>query len=172
MSTTTHTHRFALDQNFPTPLLEALRPFIREVDLVSVRDLDGRLPELRDWELLLSLYHWRPRIDGLVTADSSMTSLPREMCVVAQTRLSLIVAAEAGHDPLKAAGLLLLHLPHICEQSRIDRAQIWSLRSIQRPPVKPHEYLERIAKRERKTVEEVRDEHALSQAELALNPLG
>lgn len=164
--------RFALDQNFPTPVVAALRAYLIEAELVSVRDIDERLARMDDWELLLSLYHWRPRLDGLITTDSSMTSLPREMCVLAQTRLTLVVTAEAGHDPLKATGLVLAHLPTICKQSKPDLAQIWTLRAVVRPHETPERYLETIAKRERKAIEKLRAEHRLSPAELARDPLG
>lgn len=164
-------HRFALDQNFPTPAVEALRDLLIEAELVSIRDIDDRLSRMDDWELLLALHHRKPRIDGLITADSSMTSLPREMCVLAQTRLTLVVAAAVGHDPLKATGLVLAHLPNICKQSKPNLAQVWTLRATSRPHETPEHYLTAIAKRERRAIEKLRSEHRLSPAELGRDPL-
>ena len=78
---------FALDQNFPQPLAEAVGPFMPEVELVSIREIDQRLSDMEDWELLLALYHHERPWDGLVTTDSSMLNQPRELAVVRQTNL-------------------------------------------------------------------------------------
>ena len=78
-----------------------------------------------DWRLLLSLYHlgeW----DGMVSTDAKMLSLPRELAVIHQTRLTLIAVEQAGHDPVRAAGLLLVHLPAICRKSVRSTGQIWN----------------------------------------------
>lgn len=40
---------------------------------------------------------------------------------------------DAGHDPIKATGLLFTHLGHICGETRTYRAQIWSLVAKNRP---------------------------------------
>lgn len=39
---------FALDHNFPRPLVGALRDHIREAELVSIADIDPRMPDLDD----------------------------------------------------------------------------------------------------------------------------
>lgn len=163
--------RFALDQNFPTPAVKALREYLIEAELVSVRDIDPRLARMDDWELLLSLHHRIPRYDGLVTTDSSMIRLPRELCVLLQTKLKLVVAEEAGHDPLKATGLVFAYLPQICRQSKPNSAQIWTLRASLRTPVDPWEHLAGIAKREKKTATELHEHHKLTSDRLARDPL-
>jgi hypothetical protein len=117
--------RFALDQNFPTPVVDSLKAYLIEAELVSVRQIDPKLARMDDWELLLALHHSQPRCDGLITTDSSMTSLPRELAVLLQTKLTLVVAAESGHDPLKATGLVLAHLPQICCCWLRRSAEIW-----------------------------------------------
>ena len=48
--------RFALDQNFPTPIISVLREYLVEAELVSIRDIDSRMPTLDDWEILLALH--------------------------------------------------------------------------------------------------------------------
>ncbi len=95
--------RFALDQNFPQPILALLAEYLREeAELVPLAQIDKRLAEsVDDWRILLSL-HQRGDWDGLITTDSGMLSLPRELAVLMQTKLSLVVAEEAGHDPLRA----------------------------------------------------------------------
>ena len=115
---------FALDQNFPEPIIAALRDYIIEADLVPLRDIDSRLPRFKnDWEILLALHHHERPWDGLVTTDSSMATLPRELAALMQTCLTLVVAAESGHDPVKATGLLLAYLPGICNRTGDSRWQ-------------------------------------------------
>ena len=51
---------FALDQNFPEPVCKALEQWL-PADLVPVRQIDPRLSEVDDWQLLLALHQdWRP----------------------------------------------------------------------------------------------------------------
>ena len=96
---------FALDHNFPRPIVDALVEFSVEAELVRVDQIDDRMPDLDDWELLLALHHHDRAWDGLITTDSSMLQQPRELAVRLQTRLTLVVAMGSGHDPLKATGL-------------------------------------------------------------------
>jgi hypothetical protein len=63
-----------------------------------------------------------------------------------QTKLALVFSDEAGHDPLKAAGLVLAHLPAICKRTRPDVAQPWVLLAVARPHVDPWDQLRRVAK--------------------------
>jgi hypothetical protein len=114
---------FALDQNFPQPIVSALSEFMVEAELVALTDIDERLTELDDWEVLLALRHHEREWDGLLTTDTGMLSLPRELAVLMQTRLTLVVAHAAGHDPLKATGLVLTYLPWMAGQSRPNEAQ-------------------------------------------------
>jgi hypothetical protein len=83
---------FALDHNFPQPIVDALIDYQVEADLVRVDQMDSGMPDLDDWELLLALHrHPRPW-DGLITTDSSMLRQPQELAVLIQTRLTLVVA--------------------------------------------------------------------------------
>jgi hypothetical protein len=163
--------RFALDQNFPAPVVDALKEYLIEAELVSIRAIDPRLARVDDWQLLLALHLSSPRCDGLITTDSAMTSLPRELAVLMQTKLTLVIAAESGHDPLKATGLVLAHLPQICKRSKRDTPQIWSLRAATREHDDPWSYLQRIAKREKKTAQALMSEMRLSPQQLSKHPL-
>ena len=69
---------FALDENFPEPIVDMLAPFLVEAELVPLDRIDPRLPEMDDWELLLALHHHGREWDGLITTDSSMLKQPRE----------------------------------------------------------------------------------------------
>ena len=40
--------RFALDQNFPEPIVDALSTWL-EAELVPIRRIDQRMPTLDDW---------------------------------------------------------------------------------------------------------------------------
>jgi len=162
---------FALDQNFPEPIVEALNEYIVEAELVSVRDIDPQLAEIDDWEILLSLHHHERVWDGLITTDSGMLGQPREVAVVQQTNLTLVVAHDAGHDPIKATGLLFTHLGWISRETRTDRPEIWWLVAKNRPGHDPWEFIEKIARHTHRTADDVWREGRLTTAELTRNPL-
>ena len=80
---------FALDQNFPQPIVEALREYMTEAELVAVGDIDARLAaDVDDWEILLALHHHERDWDGLITTDSGMLTLPRELSSPSCRRIS------------------------------------------------------------------------------------
>ncbi len=124
-----------------------------------------------DWEVLLSLHHHVRTWDGLITTDSSVLNLPREMSVVRQTNLTLVAVHDAGHDPLKASGMLLAHLPYICTQTTPAEGQYWLLRTRNRPGRDPWEGLEQIARHQHRDVDELWEESKLTMSELAEDPL-
>ena len=114
---------FALDHNFPDPIVAILADFQAHADLVRIDQIDGaRLPDLDDWELLLALYHDERPWDGLITTDSSMLNQGPELAALIQTRLTLVVVRESGHNPVKASGLLFAHLEGICKANASGRA--------------------------------------------------
>jgi hypothetical protein len=104
---------FALDQNFPQPIVKVLQDYQVDAELVPLRAVDERMSELDDWELLLALRHHSRPWDGLITTDSSILFQALELSVLIQTRLTLVVTLEAGHNPVRAAGLLFTHLAGI-----------------------------------------------------------
>jgi hypothetical protein len=164
---------FALDQGFPQPIVERLREYLAdEVDLRPIAAIDARLTEdIDDWEILLALHHHAEHWDGLITTDSGMLALPRELAVVLQTKLSLVVVLEAGHDPVKATGILLAQLSGICNRTDRERGQIWSLRTVEKRPGDPWEELEAIAERQGVERTALWQEERLSDEELAHDPL-
>jgi len=148
-----------------------LREFMTEPELVAVGDIDPRLTDIDDWEVLLSLHHHAVGWDGLITTDSGMLSLPRELSALLQTRLTLVVADASGHDPLKATGLVLTYLPWIANQTRPDAAQLWVLRAANRPPEDPWHRLERIASRRHSSARALYNAERLTREELNRDPL-
>ena len=164
---------FALDHNFPVPIVDALAPMMPEAELVPISRIDPRLPGFRDdWRVLLALYHHARAWDGLVTTDSGMLSLPKELAVLHQTKLTLVVAEAAGHDPAKATGIVLAQLSGICKQTTPEHAQVWVLRTTQKEPERAWDQLSKIAKRQGKSIDEVFKSVRLSPVELDANPLG
>jgi hypothetical protein len=97
---------FALDQGFPLPIVDSLREwFEAEADMVPLSDVDARLTsEVEDWEIFLALHHHPEPWDGLITTDSGMLSLPRELAALMQTKLTLVDCLAVGHDPVRATG--------------------------------------------------------------------
>lgn len=162
--------RFALDEDFPDTIIEALGLGIPEAELVPIRRIDPRLRQMDDWKLLLSLYHFQDW-DGLLTTDSAMLRLPRELSVLHQTRLTLVVVQEAGHDPIRAAGLLLVHLPVICRKTVPSTGQIWKLSAQNKNHDDPYGELQKLALHRKTSVQDLFHAHRLTSEELSRNPL-
>jgi hypothetical protein len=68
----TRSSLFALDHNFPEPVLLGLAKAIPMAELVPIRTIRRELSELNDWELLLALHRDERPWDGLVTNDVGM----------------------------------------------------------------------------------------------------
>ena len=70
---------FALDHNFPEPVLAAFADVLPMVELVPIRAIDAAWTDLEDWELLLALHRHEHNWDRLITNDEDMLSLDEEM---------------------------------------------------------------------------------------------
>jgi len=163
---------FALDQNFPQPIVDGLAEYIIEAELVPLVRIDEKLATLEDWEVMLALNHHQRAWDGLITTDANMLALPRELAVLMQTKLTLVVSKESGHDPIKATGLLLAYLPGICQQTERERSQVWTLRAVQRPADDPWEKMEQLARRHATTASKLYAANKLNSKEMRRDPLG
>jgi hypothetical protein len=163
---------FALDHGFPQPIVDVLVDYTPDVELVRVDQIDERMPDLDDWQVLLALHHHDDPWDGLVTHDSSMVRTPESLAVLMQTRLTLVVAMEAGHDMLKATGLLFAYLPGILGRSDPATAQLWKLQAANRPHTNPWNELRSVAEHQDRHVNELWNEARLSPEEFGRNPLG
>ncbi len=75
---------FALDKNFPQPIVSVLSDFQADARLVPLDRIDPRMSTLDDWELLLALHHHAEPWDGLITTDSSMLAQGRELATLIQ----------------------------------------------------------------------------------------
>jgi hypothetical protein len=66
---------FALDHNFPEPLVQAVAPYLESfIELVPIRAIDGAWSTLADWEVLWAMHRHERNWDGLITADHRMKS--------------------------------------------------------------------------------------------------
>jgi hypothetical protein len=162
---------FALDKNFPQPIVSVLSDFQADAQLVPLDRVDTRMSTLDDWELLLALHHHSGAWDGLITTDSSMLAQGRELATLIQTKLTLVVAVASGHNPVKASGLLFAYLAGICQRTTPERAQVWRLNAVNRPHEEPWEFLKRFAEHNGRSADEVWPELKLSADALARNPL-
>jgi hypothetical protein len=115
---------------------------------------------------LLALHRRDEPWDGMITTDSSMLSLPKELSLLCQTKLTQIVAEETGHDPIRATGLVLAHIDGICKKTRRDVAQVWTLRTTTREHTPPWELLTRIAQRHGTTANDLYAAERLTADEL------
>ena len=137
----------------------------------SIRRIDKRMATLDGWEVLTALHADETDWDGLITTDAKMLSLPRELAVMSQTKLTLVVAEAVGHDPIKATGLVLAHLGRICEQTRPDTPQVWRLRTSTKPAEDPWDFLTRVAERRGSDAQELYAAERLSKRQLRRSPL-
>lgn len=138
---------FALDHNYPMPIIERARPYLRDVELVPIGDIDSRLPEFDDWELLLALHHHSLEWDGLVSNDTSMLDQERELAVLGYRHLTLVAPVAAGHDPIRSTGLVLAHIEDIASRTTSRKPQVWRLPGRTGGGHHPDQFLGRLAKK-------------------------
>ena len=95
-----------------------------------------------------------------------MLNVPEELAAILKTRLTVFAVEEAGHDPIKATGALLLDLPGALKKVDPHRAQVFRFKSRQPPPRDPWVELGRIAERQGKGTAQLYDEVKVTDAEL------
>ncbi len=135
---------FLLDQGFPDPSI----PPLPDIDLHPLRRIHPDLTRDReDWEVLREIKS-RGGADGLITLDAGMLNQAKEMVVLKQTRLTLVVFRDTNNDPLVAAGLLMLHAPEIARRLDRRRPELWVLRKSPAFPQSPWRRIEELASRE------------------------
>ncbi len=101
--------RLALDQNFPTPILDRIAPFLHDIEFVPLTHIDARLSRLGDRELIIALHQLK--WTGLVTNNYRMLQNPSELAAIIATKLSVFAVEGVGDDPIRATGAILLDLP-------------------------------------------------------------
>lgn len=153
---------FALDQNFPEPIIGALRTYQADSELEPLREIDPRMPTLDDRELLLALHRDPAAWDGLITTDSQMALQAPELVALIETKLSLVVVHGAGHNPVRATGLLFTHLAAICRLTSPNKPQLWILRANSPPPRDPWDELKLVANRQGQTADALLAAHRIA----------
>jgi hypothetical protein len=157
--------RLALDQNFPIPLLEAVRPYLPKDLLVeSIQRIDPRMSSLDDRPLLIALQ--QKRWDGLITNNYRMLYVREEVAAIVGTKLTIVAIEGLGHDPLRATGALLLELPSLADRIRPGKSNVFHIKYPQRQPVDGREFLKKSANRHNTTAEELWNEFRPSGEEL------
>lgn len=138
---------FALDHNYPAPIIEQAKPYLSDVDLVYIGEIDPRLPVFEDWELLLALHHHSQEWDGIISNDTSMLDQERELAVLGYTHLTLVAPVAAGHDPIRSTGLVLAHIEDIASRTTPKKPQVWQLPGRTGGGSHPDRYIEKLAKK-------------------------
>jgi hypothetical protein len=159
--------RLALDENFPEPLLEDLRPWLpQDIEVVHINRIDPRLrgPEMGDRRLLIALHQLG--FDGLITNNWRMLNIPWETAAVVATRAVLIAMQEMGDDPIRATGALLLELPGLSNRLSAG-VNVFLLHYARRPARDGWVFLQQAADREGLSVNTLYDEVRVSPKELS-----
>lgn len=141
--------RLVLDQNFPQPLLRDMWGWLphEEVEIVHLGQLDDRLREVSDRELIIALSQLG--YDGLITNNWKILNVPTELAAIIATKATVVATRGMGHDPIRAAGALLLELPGLSKRLRPKRSNVFLLNYSRRRPEDGWEHLRRIATREK-----------------------
>lgn len=155
---------FALDQNFPEPIVASMEEFIESAELVPVRRIGPKFSTLEDWELLLALNNHHREWDGLITSDASMLKVPRVVSVLVQTKLTIVVAHGQGDNPVRATGVVLAHIDHICHNTDKRKPQVWFLGVTQKPHEEAWDYLKVIAQRRGVSTTELFNKHKIDKS--------
>jgi hypothetical protein len=109
-----------------------------------------------DWEVFRALDQ-NGDVDGFVTNDAKLLNLPTEMLALHTTSLTLVITEGVGDQPIRATGLLMVHLEKIASQLS-KRPRVWILRPAQLAAKRPWEYLNRIANSSKVPVDVLVDE--------------
>jgi hypothetical protein len=120
-----------------------------------------------DWEVILALDQLG--YDGLITLDSAMLQLTKEVTLVHQTRSTLVVIEAAGDNPLRAMGQLMVQALQVARAFKRNLPQIFRIpptRAVR--PMSAWDRLGEIASGRGATIDAVFRADGLSQEELAI----
>lgn len=162
---------FALDHNYPAPIIDEAKPYLSDVELVSIEDIDPRLPEFEDWELLLALHHDSREWDGMISNDTSMLDQERELAILGYTHLTLVAPVAAGHDPIRSTGLVLTHIENIAARTTPRKPQVWRLAGRTGGGSHPDQFIKKLAEKAQLDPIDLRKEAMPSNTVLQRNPL-
>ena len=139
--------RFALDQNFPTKLIDALGPFLPvNITLTHVHKIDPRMSALSDRALIIALSQMG--FDGLITTNHHMLDAPSEVAAMVATKSTMIIMKSMGHNMLRASGALFLELPGIEHRILPKSSNVFVLSYERRKPHDAWENMQMLAQRQ------------------------
>jgi hypothetical protein len=156
--------RLALDQNFPTPILDKIAPYLQDVEFVALRHIDSRMTTLDDRQLIIALH--QSKWAGLVTNNYRMLENPSELAAIVATKLSVFAVAGVGDDPIRPTGAVLLDLPAAIKKLDTRKAQVFWMKPRNPPPEDPRELFRRLAVRRKTTYEALMAEVVVPPTEL------
>jgi hypothetical protein len=133
-----------LDENFPQPILrEAIDKYVLDIEIVLLVDLDrSLLGSYQDHELIANLAG--RGVDGLITCDDNMVFRSEVLEAIQRLRFSVVTCRRVGDDPVRASGLLLVHLPDVAKRYDPSQPQIWRLGTVESRPVLFTEHMSRV----------------------------
>lgn len=156
--------RFALDQGFPDSSL--VRTPLPDLELVPLRVLHPDLTaNHEDWQVLQQL-RARGDVDGFVTLDAKMLRLEKEMVVLEQTRMTLVVLQDLDNDPFAAGALLVAISGRLARAFDRRQPQVFLVRLPRLVVEKPQRRLEAVSKQGGRTLSQMRKAGRLSPTEL------
>jgi len=136
-----------LDENFPQPILpEAIDRYVLGIEIVELSDLDRSLVgAFQDHELIEELS--TRGVDGLITCDDNMLFRPEVIAAIEKTRFTVITCRRVGDDPVRASGLLLVHLPDVVKRYSPEKVQVWRLGTAESRPINFAEHRRSVLRR-------------------------
>lgn len=135
---------FVLDQNFPWHVTQL--PWPSNVQITPLMTLASHLTvNFDDWQVMREFAR-RGDVDGFITNDADMLNLSTEMVILLRTQLTLVVTDGVGHNPLRATGLLMVHLREIAQKVS-GKPEIYILRPANLRLTRPGEQINKIAAR-------------------------
>lgn len=146
--------RLVLDQNFPLPLVQALRDYMPpSIQLTHIASVDVGLSTLSDADLIREIQ--QRGYDGVITTDYHMLDDVETVTTMVETKSIVVAIKAAGHDPLKASGALFLELPGLADRLRAGDSNIILIKPKQTHPRPAWEYLKEIAERQGTTAHDL-----------------
>lgn len=151
--------RVALDHNFPEPILKTVAPWLPEVELRWIREIDPGFPDLEDHDLLYALR--RTGFAVLVTGNWKMVRDARVLVALVETRSMLLTIQGGGDDAILATGVLLRDLTPAL-RANVARGQVLSVRPTAPRPRRARDLLTAIAEQQATTTEDLLRLHGRS----------
>lgn len=146
----------ALDHNFPEPVLASVGRWLRGVEFHHLRNIDQRLAELQDHELIYDLHDRGLSI--LVTHNWKMENDARVVVAVHRTRFTLLTLRRAGDDMIFATGVLLRDIVPVLRKE-VPRGQIFQATPSTIRPRPAYQVLQGLARRTGTTADALISEH-------------